>query len=458
MSSGAMSVPMEEDSTSRKRTAQQLVPVKPKLHRSAESLPTVEITLTPSSSNHAPVSTFSVPTNNDYDILSDDDQDSTTQQTAQTPAPTKIKKERVPNITMGKSFKWSNVTTELQRAGIKQDQYQLKMTSIGIVVKLTTIKNYESFLKRCAELKISYFTHAVESTKPVRIVLLGLPEMPIGEIKEDLLQRGVVPDDIKMMKIKNVRYGDQANYILYFKKGQTTTNHLRQHVKAVNSIIVRWAYYDTKRHGPTQCRRCQMWGHGSSNCQLPANCVKCAGQHDSASCNVSSRGSKVPEDQLKCVNCGNKHSANFGGCVSRKQYEQTRPAKRAVTNNQRPQRRPAFDITKMNFPALSQHGAANNSSFRSNSMYVNPSQSYRDQTAGNFNFSKTNQNITNFKLNDINSQRSDSQPTGGSKDKFSAEELMSIMCDAIECFRQCETRADQIKFMCQMLPKYLNGY
>jgi hypothetical protein len=438
---------MEEDARSRKRAAQHLQPIKPKLHRSAESLPSVNI------------SSYSVETNNDYDILSGVEQESPPQQPK--PLETVIvnaKKERVPSITMGKSYKWGNVSQELQRAGIKQDEYQIKMTSIGIVVKLATMKSYESFSKRCIVMSIPHFTHAVESSKPVRIVLLGLPEMPIDDIKTDLFKHGIIAEDIKTMSIRNARYGDQANYVLYFKKGQITINHLRQQVKAVNNVIVRWAYYDNKRHGPTQCRRCQMWGHGSSNCHLPANCVKCAGAHDSAACDVSSKGTKVPEDKLKCVNCGNKHTANYRGCECKKQYEKTRPIRRAAAANQRSQRRPPFDINQISFPALSQQGATNNSNFRGNSMYLNSNQSYRDRVAGNFNNFNTKNNFNIHNPNNDNSQNRHSPPSGGTEKLFSAEELSEIMIDVIESFRNCKTRADQLKVIARIVPKYLNGF
>jgi hypothetical protein len=51
-----------------------------------------------------------------------------------------------------------------------------------------------------------------------------------------------------------------------------------------------------------------MWGHGSSNCNLPANCVKFAGAHDSVACEVSSKGTKVPEDKPTIMGINAKKS------------------------------------------------------------------------------------------------------------------------------------------------------
>jgi hypothetical protein len=172
--------------------------------------------------------------------------------------------------------------------------------------------------------KVPHFTHQVDSAKPTRIGLLGLPNMPVEEIKEALNEHGIIPDDIKPMKIWVAKLLEHNNFILYFAKGTITTDKLRD-IKAINNVIVRWTYYDAKRHGPTQCRRCQEWGHGSSHCHLEPACVKCAGKHETFACNVSAKGVHVPKEQLKCASCAQPHTANYGGCKVRKEFIASRP-------------------------------------------------------------------------------------------------------------------------------------
>jgi hypothetical protein len=70
---------------------------------------------------------------------------------------------------------------------------------------------------------IPHFTHQVDSQKPTRIVLLGLHNMPVQEIYEELVQQDVVPDDLKPMRIRNSKFLEHNNFILYFKKGTMTT-------------------------------------------------------------------------------------------------------------------------------------------------------------------------------------------------------------------------------------------
>jgi hypothetical protein len=48
--------------------------------------------------------------------------------------------------------------------------------------------------------------------------------------------------------------------------------------------------------------------------------VRCAGQHETAECNLAAKGIKLPKEQLKCVNCKLQHTANYGGCKVRKDF------------------------------------------------------------------------------------------------------------------------------------------
>jgi hypothetical protein len=93
----------------------------------------------------------------------------------------------------------------------------------------------------------------------MRVVLIGLPKLLSDDIKSELKEKNIIPDDIKAMNIRKGRYEDHTNYILYFKKGAHTIFKLRE-IKTIFNIVVRWNYYISKKHGPTQCRRCQMWG------------------------------------------------------------------------------------------------------------------------------------------------------------------------------------------------------
>ena len=43
-------------------------------------------------------------------------------------------------------------------------------------------------------------------------------------------------------------------------------------------------FYQSKKAGPTQCKNCMNFGHGTLNCHLKARCVRCGEEHLSKKC------------------------------------------------------------------------------------------------------------------------------------------------------------------------------
>ena len=78
--------------------------------------------------------------------------------------------------------------------------------------------------------------------------------------------------------------------------------------------------------GPTQCKRCQRFGHTQLNCGYAPRCIACGGYHLSGGCSN-------PREQPQCCDCGSNHIANYRGCVKWKD------AKEALAK-QAPQRAP----------------------------------------------------------------------------------------------------------------------
>jgi hypothetical protein len=64
----------------------------------------------------------------------------------------------------------------------------LKQVENGTVVEMSNLKDYDHFLKRCIDGKVAHFTHAVDAKKPLRIVLLNLPNWPVDDVKQALAE------------------------------------------------------------------------------------------------------------------------------------------------------------------------------------------------------------------------------------------------------------------------------
>ena len=160
-------------------------------------------------------------------------------------------------------------------------------------------------------MKVNYFTFQQQDLRPAKFILTGLHEIAPEDLKKLLRdEHNIHTIDVKKFKPK---FGDRESvyYLLYLPKG-TKLKQLKE-IKALMNTIVRWSFYSNTNKGPTQCRNCQRFGHGSSHCHLPTRCAICSGDHDYTKCTLQ-------EDQrnaIKCSNCNGAHFSNSQQCKAR---------------------------------------------------------------------------------------------------------------------------------------------
>jgi hypothetical protein len=75
-----------------------------------------------------------------------------------------------------------------QLAIISNANFLLKQVENGTVVEMSNLKDYDHFLKRCIDGKVAHVTHAVDAKKLLRIILLGLPNWPVDDLKQALAE------------------------------------------------------------------------------------------------------------------------------------------------------------------------------------------------------------------------------------------------------------------------------
>lgn len=188
--------------------------------------------------------------------------------------------------------------------------------------------------------------------------------MNTDALKNELLTiHKIRPIDIKIIvpSIQKRRYSEECIYILYFQRKDNIKIENLRRITGLFNIRINWKYYSSRSHGPTQCSNCQDFGHGTENCFLNSKCIRCGGKHKSAKCphlpepKVDDLGNqlpaqelKIPDEKVKCANCGQNHTANFRGCTYRKQYVEIQNSIKPRKINQTPA--PRNDI--QNFPHL----------------------------------------------------------------------------------------------------------
>lgn len=89
--------------------------------------------------------------------------------------------------------------------------------------------------------------------------------------------------------------------------------HLNTNIRYVCHTRITWER-QLNRNEITQCRRCQQWGHATSNCFSTLTCVKCAEEHWSRECLLVKKDDPNTSVYIKCANCKGKHLAFSTEC------------------------------------------------------------------------------------------------------------------------------------------------
>lgn len=157
------------------------------------------------------------------------------------------------------------------------------------------------------------------------------------------------------MLIKKKRTGTSNSYLITIRKEDA--NYIKA-IKDIDNIKIKFEHY-IKKSTPTQCYRCQTFGHGSSNCTKKPKCLKCARCHLTSECPIKHKNGSNRQ-LLRCANCGGPHPANFSKCptlmgiMERQQVSQ----KPAQNNTRTPKTQPPT-LTNVNFPPLPQKNNTN---------------------------------------------------------------------------------------------------
>ena len=272
---------------------------------------------------------ISVTVSNEFELLSEEEEHNDTMPTltpilATTRTAPKTKKVRVPPITIvNQSSK--QLRELMSNNNIAQTDYNMRMTRTGVQLLCMSEESFHISLDTLKKLNIEFHTYTLPSEQPVRVVLSGLPVYDIAELEEELATLGVVCAEVKLLSRKVTGAEESALYVLNFVKGSTKLSEL-QKVRAVFNTTVKWRYFERRPTDAVQCHRCQRFGHGMRNCNLPPLCVKCGEKHHSAECKLPKKADLERVDKsetrglIKCANCSGQHTANYRGCPSRKVY------------------------------------------------------------------------------------------------------------------------------------------
>lgn len=372
---------------------------------------------------------------NSFSELEDEDENGSTTQNQISNSSGKNKKNpkdkekipKIPPINLIK-VKYEKAVEILKTENIKD--YSVKLTTLGCRISLNSQTNFILLKSKLRELKVEFFTYEVPEDKPVKLVLSGLPLVDTSKLETCLKDKGVSGiQEIKVMTVRKFKFETEHLYLIHFAKSEFDMTYIRQ-IKSLENLIVHWDYYN-KRMGPTQCRRCQMFGHGTKNCNIEPRCVVCGDKHDTKQCphpKPDFKNGQPTPDYVRCINCNESHQANYQGCKKLKEYIEIK--NRMNDRNAGRKTKQNYSYSEGNFPAIN----------------------------GNQRILRGNQNSQNFEKISYSNVLTQNNQNSNNQSLFSFEEITMLVQEVVDKLGQCETRRDQFNVITSLAIKYVYGH
>lgn len=283
-----------------------------------------------------------IATQNEFDMLSDEDEGQEDLRGPAEATPVTVKKVRCPPIYV-KNKSVTDVNNIITSLNINRDDYLLRVSRGTIQVSLKNQDHFSSLFTYLKVNDIAFFTHRAQADIPAKFVLSGLPAFSIEEVSSEMKVNNLLPIDVKMLKATSS--GDSALFVVSFKRGTYKLQELKQ-VRSMFNVIVNWRPFSKKATDIVQCFRCQQFGHGMNHCYLQPKCVKCGELHLTNECKIPKKsaeqnGNDNNRKLIKCANCSRNHTASFRGCPTRLAYlKQLEDRKNLARSRQSKQFRP----------------------------------------------------------------------------------------------------------------------
>jgi hypothetical protein len=189
----------------------------------------------------------------------------------------------------------------------------LKRRGNDFAVTAFTIDDKKALIAKLKSQQLQHFTFTENEDRHLMFVLLGHHEAPTEDLLDEL-KRNSIPA-IKVSKIN--ASAENPIFLVSFDKNSVTLSDLQFQHNILDGLKIRWDRHKPKSRRPTQCKRCQRFGHAAVNCQLPYRCMKCCITHEPGKCARTNRDEGKPA----CVNCGKEgHTTNSPNCTVYQSY------------------------------------------------------------------------------------------------------------------------------------------
>ncbi|GBP73427.1 Nucleic-acid-binding protein from transposon X-element [Eumeta japonica] len=184
----------------------------------------------------------------------------------------------------------------------------MRVAEDKIKITVPDVETFRSLNKYLIENQVQFHTYALDEERKLKVVIRGVPEdIDLDDIKADLVNQGF--PILAVYRITR-RDGSSTGLVLAVLPKTEEARAISRNLSKVCGLSGIRVEAPHKRGVPSQCHRCQRYGHASANCHVQPRCVKCLVPHWTSECPLS----KASGDKPACVNCGQEHTANYGGC------------------------------------------------------------------------------------------------------------------------------------------------
>ncbi|PIM97047.1 hypothetical protein CDL12_30490 [Handroanthus impetiginosus] len=177
-----------------------------------------------------------------------------------------------------------------------------KFNNLTIIPK--TAPDFQATVKYLKDNELPFFTFSQKNSRPRKFVIKGLTKTTSCEdITEAMNSFGFACSTVFQFKSRG-----KPLPIFCFTIIPNCKININEIYKIDSLLFLKIKIEKFRSKRPKQCFRCQHYFHSSQNCNFPAVCVKCAGDHLSSDC---------PHDKTTvptCANCQGAHTANFSRC------------------------------------------------------------------------------------------------------------------------------------------------
>lgn len=218
----------------------------------------------------------------------------------------------------------------------------------------SSTEDKNKIIEKLNEKSIDNFTHGEAVDRQKIFVIKRHHAIKTEDLLKILKDQGIPAVSVAQIG----KSSDDPTFSVSFEKNSITLAELTTQHKDIGGLRILWEKFNPKKKRYVQCKRCQRWGHGATNCNMTRRCVKCKETHEAGQC---SRKSPTDEGEPHCINCGKDgHPANSSSCEIFKKHVAAIERKKKIVQRPRefistPAPWSRQNNNEHNFPALPAH-------------------------------------------------------------------------------------------------------